>query len=205
MFPFGPTNAARGPTRWVLNVWHPTGKPCPCRETWLRPLIASGSIQKHNFRRRYDETRRLAGFALRGKRVLLLDPAKFVDVKIDLPIHMDGEAPSPTHAVFYIDLNGDGVKEIIVRLGRDGHQEDMGIFQLQGGKWVDIGDFINGCYFCSKWNGYYQLEYYGNGGGQTRSRSLQRFIRGRYREVRDEILETGLLSEERINPDGLGD
>ena len=40
----------------------------PCLDAWLRPLIASGSIQKHNFRRRYDETRRLAGFALRGNR-----------------------------------------------------------------------------------------------------------------------------------------
>jgi integrase len=40
----------------------------PCLEAWLRPLIDSGSIQKDNFRRRYDEARRLAGFALRGNR-----------------------------------------------------------------------------------------------------------------------------------------
>jgi len=40
----------------------------PCLDAWLRPLIATGLIQKHNFRRRYDETRRLAGFALRGNR-----------------------------------------------------------------------------------------------------------------------------------------
>jgi hypothetical protein len=139
------------------------------------------------------------------KRLFELDPAKFVDVTIDLHVHLDGQAPSPTQSVYYIDLNGDGVKEMIVRLGRDGHQEDMGIFQLQSGKWVDIGDFINGCFFCSKWNGYYQLEYYGNGGGEIRSRSLQRFIRGRYREVRDEILRAGSLDEERINPNGLGD
>jgi integrase len=40
----------------------------PCLEAWLRPLIGSGSIQGGNFRRRYDETRRLAGFALRGNK-----------------------------------------------------------------------------------------------------------------------------------------
>ena len=40
----------------------------PCLEVWLRPLIGSGSIQGENFRRRYDETRRLAGFALRGNQ-----------------------------------------------------------------------------------------------------------------------------------------
>jgi integrase len=40
----------------------------PCLDAWLRPLIASGPIQQHNFRRRYDETRRIAGFALRGNR-----------------------------------------------------------------------------------------------------------------------------------------
>jgi integrase len=40
----------------------------PCLEAWLRPLLCSGSIQGDNFRRRYDETRRLAGFALRGNR-----------------------------------------------------------------------------------------------------------------------------------------
>jgi integrase len=40
----------------------------PCLETWLRPLIDSGSVQKDNFRRRYDEARRLAGFALRGNQ-----------------------------------------------------------------------------------------------------------------------------------------
>ncbi len=40
----------------------------PCLEAWLRPLIGSGSIQGGNFRRRYDEARRLAGFALRGNK-----------------------------------------------------------------------------------------------------------------------------------------
>jgi len=40
----------------------------PCLAAWLRPLARSGSIQGENFRRRYDETRRLAGFALRGNR-----------------------------------------------------------------------------------------------------------------------------------------
>jgi integrase len=40
----------------------------PGLEAWLRPLVGSGSIQKDNFRRRYDETRRRAGFALRGNQ-----------------------------------------------------------------------------------------------------------------------------------------
>jgi integrase/recombinase XerD len=40
----------------------------PCLEEWLRPLVGSGSIQGGNFRRRYDEARRLAGFALRGNK-----------------------------------------------------------------------------------------------------------------------------------------
>jgi integrase len=40
----------------------------PCLELWLRPLIGSGSIQGDNFRRRYDQTRRLAGFAVRGNQ-----------------------------------------------------------------------------------------------------------------------------------------
>ena len=40
----------------------------PGLEEWLRPLIGLGSIQGGNFRRRYDEARRLAGFALRGNK-----------------------------------------------------------------------------------------------------------------------------------------
>ncbi len=48
----------------------------PCLEAWLRPLISSGSIQGDNFRRRYDETRRLAGFAVRGNQARLPDEHK---------------------------------------------------------------------------------------------------------------------------------
>jgi integrase len=40
----------------------------PCLEAWLRPLMASGAVQGENFRRRYDEARRRAGFALRGNQ-----------------------------------------------------------------------------------------------------------------------------------------
>jgi integrase len=43
-------------------------KMLPCLKAWLRPLIRSGSIQGDNFRRRYEECRRKAGFALRGNR-----------------------------------------------------------------------------------------------------------------------------------------
>ncbi|MEI9999782.1 MAG: site-specific integrase [Verrucomicrobiota bacterium] len=48
----------------------------PCLEAWLRPLIGSGSIQGDNFRRRYDETRRLAGFAVRGNQARRQDEDK---------------------------------------------------------------------------------------------------------------------------------
>jgi integrase len=40
----------------------------PCLDAWIRPLMGSGLIQGDNFRRRYEEGRREAGFALRGNR-----------------------------------------------------------------------------------------------------------------------------------------
>jgi integrase len=40
----------------------------PCLDAWLRPLVGSGSVQGNNFRRRYEEGRRKAGFALRGNQ-----------------------------------------------------------------------------------------------------------------------------------------
>lgn len=141
------------------------------------------------------------------KELFHLDPSKFIDVKIDLPYiddDVDDQASKPDHrAVYYVDLNGDGKKEIIVVLGRDGQQEDFGIFQMREGKWVSIGMFYNGCSFCSKWNGYYQLEDSGNGGGGVRSRRLLRFVRGQYREVRDEIYDRDVLNQLRVNPNGL--
>ena len=139
------------------------------------------------------------------KKLFPLDPSKFVEVKVDIPRmdDDDDQEPSPTRSVFYIDLNGDGVKEMIVRMGKDGQQSDLGIFQLQGGRWVCIGDFENGCFFCSNWNGYYQIEDGGYGGGGVTSRRLLRFIRGQYREVRDEIYDRGVLNQLRINPNGL--
>jgi hypothetical protein len=139
------------------------------------------------------------------KKLFVLDPSKFVDVMIDLPHSWEVTGPLKTRSVYYVDLNEDGVKEMIVVMGRDGQQEDMGIFQLQGGKWVDIGDFANGCSFCSKWNGYYQLEDGGYGGGQVHSRSLLRFIRGRYRDVRNEVYEGDRLDTVDYNRAGLGD
>ncbi len=45
----------------------------PCLDAWIRPLMASGSIQGDNFRRRYEEARRKAGFALRGNREMRSD------------------------------------------------------------------------------------------------------------------------------------
>jgi len=50
------------------SAQHRYVKILPCLEAWLRPLIGSGSIQGNNFRRRYDESRRLGGFALRGNK-----------------------------------------------------------------------------------------------------------------------------------------
>jgi integrase len=47
----------------------------PCLEAWLRPLIGSGSIQGDNFRRRFDETRRRGGFAVRGNQARLDEEA----------------------------------------------------------------------------------------------------------------------------------
>jgi hypothetical protein len=142
------------------------------------------------------------------KELFHLDPKKFVDVVIDLPRLEDDETidkpGSATRSAYYVDLNDDGIKEMIVPLGQDGHQEDMGIFQLKERKWVQIGSFQNGCSFLPKWNGYYQLEDTGNGGGGVISRRLLRFIHGQYREVRDEIYERGELSEVRVNPEGLG-
>jgi hypothetical protein len=139
------------------------------------------------------------------KELFQLDPSKFVEVKIDLPYGYDGSPRPNDRSVYYVDLNEDGTKEIIVSMGQNGQQEDMGIFQFKGGKWTDIGTFENGCSFCSKWNGYYQIEDGGNGGGGITSRRLLRFIRGRYREVRDEIYERGVLNQIRINPNGLDD
>ncbi len=42
----------------------------PCLSAWIVPLIGSGFIQGDNFRRRYEEARRKAGFALRGNSEL---------------------------------------------------------------------------------------------------------------------------------------
>jgi len=47
---------------------------------WLQPLIGKGAIQKENFRRRFDDTRYQAGFAVRGnKNELTADEKKMLE------------------------------------------------------------------------------------------------------------------------------
>jgi integrase len=43
---------------------------------WLKPLVGQGPIQQDNFRRRFDETRYQAGFAVRGNKRELSDEEK---------------------------------------------------------------------------------------------------------------------------------
>ena len=144
------------------------------------------------------------------KELFPLDENKSVMVKMDLPKVVDdsspdGSAKGRTWSVVYVDLNGDGKKEMVVYLGPDGQTTDYGIFQKSAGQWKNIGFLMGGFSFCEKANGYYQIETGGHSGGGSTDRELLRFVNGRYRVVASEGYERGVLTRSEYNPAGLTD
>jgi len=97
-----------------------------------------------------------------------------------------------TTGALYIDLNGDGVKELILDTGEGGSGgPELRIYQQSQGIWKDIGGFQGGVILCQKANGYYQLEVKSRGGAGTTNKSLYRFVDGSYRAVRSEDYKDG--------------
>lgn len=97
-----------------------------------------------------------------------------------------------TTGALYIDLNGDGVKELIVDDGQGGSGgPGYRIYQRSEGVWKVIADFQGGVTLCQKANGFYQLEVASRGGAGVTNKSLYRFIDGRYRAVHSEFFKDG--------------
>jgi hypothetical protein len=94
----------------------------------------------------------------------------------------------------YIDLNGDGTKELIVNDGTGGSGgPGYHIYQRSEGKWKIIAAFQGGITLSAKANGYYQLTVRSRGGGGVTGRDLFRFVRGKYRAVHSEEFKDGVL------------
>jgi hypothetical protein len=94
----------------------------------------------------------------------------------------------------YIDLNGDGIKELIVDDGTGGSGgPGFHIYQRSRGKWKVIAQFQGGITLCAKENGFYQLEVRNRGGGGRTGRDLFQFLDGEYRAVRAEAYKDGIL------------
>jgi hypothetical protein len=99
-----------------------------------------------------------------------------------------------TTGALYIDLNGDGVKELIVDDGQGGSGgPGYRIYQKSDGVWKVIADFQGGVTLCQKANRYYQLEVISRGGAGATNKSLYRYIGGRYRAVRSEDYKDGVF------------
>jgi hypothetical protein len=98
-------------------------------------------------------------------KLFTIDWNKGVDVTVDLPYLPLDDGPKPkTRYVYYLDLNDDGEKEMIVRLGRDGITTDFAIFQRIGTKWKEIGSMIGLCAVCEKRTAIISLRAIGNTG-----------------------------------------
>jgi hypothetical protein len=92
-----------------------------------------------------------------------------------------------TTGALSIDLNGDGLKELIVDDGQGGSGgPGYKIYRRSGGAWKIIADFQGGVTLCQKANGYYQLEVISRGGAEMTNKALYRFVDGRYQGVRSE-------------------
>jgi hypothetical protein len=140
------------------------------------------------------------------KELFSLDWNKYVQVKVDLPYLPLDDGPKPTvRSIYYLDLNDGGEKEMIAYLGPDGVTSDFAIFQHKGHSWQEIGTFIGLWKVCEKANGYYQLEAGRHFGGGSTARELYRFVRGKYRLIRTEEFERGVLSSVSYDPSGMED
>ena len=93
-------------------------------------------------------------------------------------------ASEPTE-IAYIDLDRDGIPELFVDLQtRESAGPYYDIFKKAGDTYKPIGNVQGQLFFCTRYNGYYQIEVWSRGGGVNYSRELYRFFKGRYRCVR---------------------
>ena len=105
---------------------------------------------------------------------------------------MDLDPPAGDTVALRIDLNGDGVKELIVNDGTGGSGgPGYHIYQLVRGQWKTIAVFQGGITLAQKANGYFQLIVRGRAGGGITGRDLYRFVDGRYRAVHGEVYQDG--------------
>ena len=140
------------------------------------------------------------------KEAFPIDWSKFVVVKVDLPyLSLDDAHKPAVRDVYYVDLNEDGEREMIVCLGRDGITTDFAVFQRHADKWNDIGAIIGLGKICAMANGYYQLESDRDYRGGSTGRNLYRFIKGQYRLIRSEEYERGTLTAVAYDPAGIAD
>jgi hypothetical protein len=85
----------------------------------------------------------------------------------------------------YVDLRGDGHKQLIINNGGGGSAgRDWSIYDKANGKWILIGDGSGIITICAPMNGYNQIEMWGRGGGGTFTKELLCFQKGRYHLVR---------------------
>ena len=110
------------------------------------------------------------------------------------PDMMDIDPPATATDALYIDLNGDGTKELIVDDGTGGSGgHGYHIYQKFHGKWKTIAAFQGGITLAQKSGGYFQLIVRGRGGGGFTGRDLFRFVGGRYRAIHGEAYKDGVL------------
>jgi len=86
----------------------------------------------------------------------------------------------------YVDLRGDGHKELFINDGTGGRGgRGWSIYARINNKWKRIGGWIGAPIICSRYNGYYQITAWDRGGGGGSStKCLLRFEGARYHLVR---------------------
>jgi hypothetical protein len=112
-----------------------------------------------------------------------------------LPLHacqreLDAGNSGKTGALF-IDLNGDGKNEVIVDDGLGGTGgPGYRVYRRSHGAWKIMGEFQGALTLCAKANGYDQLEVVSKGTAGASTKTLYRFVKGKYLPVHSEDIKS---------------
>jgi hypothetical protein len=93
------------------------------------------------------------------------------------------EDPDYTGPACYIDLNGDGMKELIVQ-SQSKTSDILGVFQKQKDRWISILQVWGRASLLAKRNGYYQIELWNTDRHGEGTRALYIFSGRRYHITR---------------------